>query len=176
MSMRAIILVTASLGLLLGDCYEVDKPIITRDIAIEVPELNGDVLGSNGDMLVFSFDEGSMSYQGGERQTDGSIEWEPCSFLVMSLRNDFYWFQCGPETKGDGQDAHALWLLKFESRVRKLSSPYRPAMTEDEIRQFAIQHRVIVSEDKPRLFGSRDDILLFLKAHAHVPLEEIRFE
>ena len=69
MSMRAIILVTASLGLLLGGCYKVDKPIITRDIAIEVPELNGDVLGSNGDVFVFSFDERSMSYHGGKRQT-----------------------------------------------------------------------------------------------------------
>ncbi len=174
--MRAIILVTASLGLLLGGCYEVDKPIITRDIAIEVPGLNGDVLSSNGDTIVFSFDGRSMSYQGGERQTDGSIEWEPCSFLVMSLRNDFYWFQCGPETKGDGQEAHALWLFKFESRVRQLSSPYRPAMTEDEFRQFASQHRVTVSEGKPHLFRSRDDILLFLKAHAHVPLEEIHFK
>jgi hypothetical protein len=67
MFMRAIILVTAALGLLLGGCYEVDKPIITRDIAIEVPGLNGDVLSSNGDTIVFSFDGRSMSYQGGER-------------------------------------------------------------------------------------------------------------
>ena len=148
-------IVTASLGLLLGGCYEVDKPIITRDIAIEVPGLNGDVLSSNGDTIVFSFDGRSMSYQGGERQTDGSIEWEPCSFLVMSLRNDFYWFQCGPETKGDGQEAHALWLFKFESRVRQLSGPYRPVMTEDEFRQFASQHRVTVSENKPHRSGSR---------------------
>jgi hypothetical protein len=52
--MRAIILVTASLGLLLGGCYEVDKPIITRDIAIEVPGLNGDVLSSNGAAVGFA--------------------------------------------------------------------------------------------------------------------------
>ena len=35
-------------------CYEVDKPIITRDIAIEVPGLNGDVLSSNGAAVGFA--------------------------------------------------------------------------------------------------------------------------
>ncbi len=56
MFVRAIILVTASLGLLLGDRYEVDKPIMTRDMAVEVPGLEGDILSSKGDKLIFSFD------------------------------------------------------------------------------------------------------------------------
>ncbi len=78
---RATIVVTACLSLLLGGCYETDKPIITRDIAVELPGLEGDILFLEGDTLDFSFDEQSMSYQAGERQTDGSIEWMPCAIM-----------------------------------------------------------------------------------------------
>ncbi len=48
-------------------------------------------------------------------------------------------------------------------------------MTEDEFHQFANQYRGTLSQSEPQLFGSRDDIFSVLKAHAHVPLEDIHF-
>ncbi len=191
---RATIVVTACLSLLLGGClgYETDKPIITRDMAIEVPGLEGEILNSEGDKRVLSFDEQSMSYQSGEWQTDGSIEWWPCPILVMPLWDDLYWSQCGPEMQEDGWDTYSLLLLRFDRSLKQFTEVYAPDMTKDEFRQFAEQYRVTIGgsdkilsgadddmqyrvtieegEDKP-LSGSRADILAFLMAHADVPLK-----
>jgi hypothetical protein len=169
---RATVVVTACLGLLLGGCYETDKPIITRDMAIEVPGLEGEILNTVGDRIVFVFDGQSVSYQGGTPQTDGSIEWEPCAFLIMPLRDALYWFQCGPEMKEDGRETYSLYLFNFDHSLRQLTDVYAPDLTEAEFGEFAAQYRVTVGSDA-NLSGSRDDILAFLMAHADVPLKEI---
>ena len=171
--MRSIAVMAACLGLLLGGCYEVDKPIITHDIAVDVPGLEGDVRDRNRDAyLVFSFDEQSMSYRYGTREPDGSIEWEPGALLAMPLRDEFYWFQF-PQEDGQG---FKLYLVKFERAAKRLSHPYVPAMTDDEFRQFTEQYRVTVTGTGKFgriLLGSRDDILAFLKEHADVPVEKL---
>ncbi len=169
---RATIVVTACLSLLLGGCYETDKPIITRDIAVELPGLEGDILLLEDDTLDFSFDEQSMSYQAGERQTDGSIEWMPCA--IMPLRDDLYWFQFRPEIRQDGQQTFTLFLFKFDRSLKQLKYQM-PDMTGDESLRFAEQYRV-TRHGEGRISGSRDDILAFLKANANVPLEEIGSE
>ncbi len=177
MSARTIIVVTACLCLLLGGCYATDKPIITRDIAVEVPGLEGNITDASGKPAVYTFDEQSMSYRAGERQTDGSIDWGPHAILIMPLWDDLYWFQAGPMMHENGQQNFIVALFKFERTARQLSGFYVPHMTKDERHQFAKQYQVTLTEERGRELragGSRDDILTFLMAHADVPLKHFK--
>ena len=170
---RVRTVLVVGLGLFLAACYGVDEPVITKDTAVEVPGLEGEVsFGSNGEMVVFTFDPLTVSYLGAKTIQEGEVELSP-PILIMPLRDQLYWFQFAPDDDGTYQ----LWIYEFDRSEKRIIGPYIPPMVEDEeeLRQFAARYGVTVtveSEKLPSLTGPRDNILAFLRAHADVPLEK----
>jgi hypothetical protein len=146
--------------LAVAGCYEVDKEIITEDLAEQVPYIGGSAQLTSGGTLQLSKSDFNNDYRFVQIDTDGTRR--NGTMRAMRIRDDLYVVQAR-------YDDENQYYLIFERITARDFKPYR-ASPNSAIEDLAKSYNVTLDDDPSdensfSLSGNRADILNFLRAH-----------
>ncbi len=155
------LLAIVAMSLVTATCYEVDQEIIDINMAEPVYGLPGEYHWDDGKVRAISTVPYSNEHRYRDVDAEGNVS--AGSFRAIHLRDDIYIVQVDTD---EGERYMMFFRFTSDKTIWQL-------MTTEAVLDLAPQYGVTIEVDiADRLYGNRDNILAFLRAHDWRHLEE----